>query len=148
MITRKAIGLLAVMFAMTFAMVQTANAQATSKIQNYFNDAAVKVRATADPVQKREILVNSLTSMSNALTQVESSGLVSEENQVGVHRFKTSLQDKLDELAGINGFAPVPDAQLNAFANYVVQDMEQAAETITISLVAALLIAIIIILLA
>jgi len=133
---------------MTFAMVQTANAQATSKIQNYFNDAAVKVRATADPVQKREILVNSLTSMSNALTQVESSGLVSEENQVGVHRFKTSLQDKLDELAGINGFAPVPDAQLNAFANYVVQDMEQAAETITISLVAALLIAIIIILLA
>jgi hypothetical protein len=36
---------------------------------------------------------------------------------------------------------------LNAFANYVVQDMEQAAQSVTISLVALLLIIIIVILL-
>jgi hypothetical protein len=147
MITKKTFGLLAVMFAMTFVTVQMTNAQGTSKIQNYFNDTAVKVKATADPAQKRALLDNSLQSMSKALEQVESSGLVSEEDQAGVLRFKTSLQDKEDELAGINGFVPVTDAQLNAFADYVVQDMEQAAETITISLVAALLIVIIIVLL-
>jgi hypothetical protein len=40
----------------------------------------------------------------------------------------------------------VPDAQLNAFADYVVQDMEQARETVTISLVSLLLIILIAIL--
>ncbi len=48
---------------------------------------------------------------------------------------------------GSNGYERVADAQLNAFSDYVVQDMEQADKSITISLVAALLIVIIIILL-
>ena len=48
---------------------------------------------------------------------------------------------------GSNGYERVSDAQLNAFSDYVVQNMEQADKTITISLVTALLIVIIIILL-
>jgi hypothetical protein len=57
------------------------------------------------------------------------------------------VQDKQDELAGINGYEKVSDSQLNNFSNYVVQSMEQADTTITISLVAALLIVILIVLL-
>lgn len=147
MFKKKSAGLIVVMFAVMFTVVQTGNAQDTQRIQNYFSQTAVKVKATADPAQKRTLLDNSLTSMLNALDRVETSGLVSDEDLAGVLRFKTTLQDKQDELAGVNGFAPVPDGQLNAFADYVVHGMEQAERQITIGLVAALLIVIILILL-
>jgi len=129
-----------------FFLVQAGNAGGNDDIQKYFNDTACKVKATDDPVQKREILNTSLETMSKALERVESLGLISPDDQAGINRFKTALQEKQDELAGTNGYARVADAQLNAFSDYVVQDMQQAAQTITISLVAALLIIIILIL--
>lgn len=130
-----------------FVLVQAGNAQGTDDIQKYFNDVAIKVKATESPVQKREILTQSLQTMSTALDRIERSGLISKDDRAGIDRFKATLQEKQDELAGLNGFARVPDGQLNAFADYVVQDMQQAAQTITISLVAGLLILIILILL-
>jgi hypothetical protein len=135
-----------ILVALMLALVKTGNAQGTDKNQNYFSDTADKVKATADPAQKRELLDNSLQSMSAALARVEKAGLVKKDDRAGVDRFRATLQDKQDELVGVSGFTAVPDADLNAFADYVVQDMEQAAETITISLVAALLIVIIIVL--
>jgi len=131
---------------MMFVLVQAGIAGGKDDIQKYFNDTASKVKATTDPVQKREILNKSLQTMSQALDRVESSGLVSQDDRAGIDRFKTTLQEKQDELTGSNGFDRVADAQLNAFSDYVVQDMEQAGESVTISLVAALLIIIILIL--
>ena len=84
--------------------------------------------------------------MAKALDKIENSGLISQDDRAGINRFKTSLQEKHNELTGHNGYDRVDDTQLNSFSDYVVQDMEQAAETITISLVAALLIVIILIL--
>jgi hypothetical protein len=86
--------------------------------------------------------------MSKALDMVQSSPLISKDDRVGIDRLKATLQEKQDELAGLNGYERVSDVQLNAFSDFVVQDMEQADRTITISLVAALLIVIIIILIA
>lgn len=131
---------------MMFVLVQAGNAGGKNDIQKYFNDTACKVKATTDPAQKREILNKSLQIMSKALDRVESSGLISQEDRAGIDRFKSALQEKQDELTGSNGYERVADAQLNAFSDYVVQDMEQAPQTITISLVAALLIVIILIL--
>ena len=131
---------------MMFVLVQAVTAGGKDDIQKYFNDTACKVKATDDPVQKREILNKSLQTMSQALNRVESSGLISQDDRAGIDRVKTTLQEKQDELAGSNGYERVSDAQLNAFSNYVVQDMEQAYQSITISLVAALLIVIILIL--
>jgi len=128
---------------MMFILVQAGNA---GDIQKYFNDTACKVKATTDPVQKRAILDKSLQTMSKALDRVENSGLISQEDRAGIDRFKATLQEKQDELTGSDGYDRVADAQLNAFADYVVQDMEQAAQTITISLVTLLLIIIILIL--
>ena len=85
--------------------------------------------------------------MSKALDKVQKSPLISKEDRAGIDQFKATLKENQDELAGSNGFERVPDAQLNAFSDYVVQNMEQADKTITISLVTALLIVIIIILL-
>ena len=131
---------------MMFVLVQAGNAAGKGPIQNYFNDTACKVKATADPAQKREILNNSLQTMSKALDRVQSLPLISKEDRAGIDRFKSALQEKQDELTGGNGFDRVPDAQLNAFSDYVVQDMEQADRTITIGVVTALLILIILIL--
>ncbi len=131
---------------MMFVLVQAVTAGGKDDIQKYFNDTACKVKATTDPVQKRDILNKSLETMSQALDRVESSGLISEDERAGIDRFKTTLQEKQDELTGSNGFDRVADAQLNAFSDYVVQDMEQAAQSVNISLVAALLIIIVLVL--
>ena len=132
---------------MMFVLVQAGIAGGKDDIQKYFNDTASKVKATTDPVQKREILNKSLQTMSQALDRVESSGLISQDDRSGIDRFKTTLQEKQDELTGSNGYERVTDAQLNAFSDYVVQDMQQADQYVTISLVSALLIVIILILL-
>jgi hypothetical protein len=144
MLGRTAIRLAVMMFIMAFAGI----AQGQDNLREYFNDTASKVKATDDPSQKREILNTSFEKMSKALNTVQSSPLISNDDRTGIDRVKIILKDKQDELVGLNGYERVPDAQLNAFADYVVQDMEQAAQTVTISLVALLLIIIIVILIA
>jgi hypothetical protein len=130
-----------------FVLVHLGYAQGNDGIQKYLNETATSVKATEDPAQKRAILDRSLHTMSSALEKVERLSLVTSADRAGIDRFNTSLQELRDELAGVNGFERVPDTQLNAFADYSVQSLEQADKTITISLVSALLIVIILILL-
>jgi hypothetical protein len=144
MFARTALRVLIMMCVLVYAGV----AVGQESVQKYFNDAACKVKATSDPSQKREILNNDFQNMSKALDKVRSSPLISDTDRAGIDRFKAALQEDQDELAGTNGYTRVRDDQLNAFSDYVVQDMEQADKTITISLVALLLIVIIIILIA
>ena len=127
-------------------LVYSGTASAQDKIQNYFNEAACKVKATEDPSQKREILSTRIQDMSSALEKVRGSSIVSEADLAGIDRTRATLQEKQNELAGTDGYTRVPDDQLNAFSDYIVQDMEQADKTITIGVVTALLILIIIIL--
>ena len=143
MLARTVVGVIIMMF----ALVQTGNAVGADDIQKYFNDTARKVKATEDPAQKREILNKSFEKMSKALDKVQSSPLISKDDRVGIALLKSTLQEKQDELTGLNGYERVGDNQLNAFSDYVVQDMEQASQTVTISLVALLLIIIIVVLL-
>jgi len=143
MLGRTAFRLFIIMFVMVYAGV----ALGQDVLQKYLNDTSLKVKATTDPSQKREILNESFEKMSKALDKVQSSPLVSKEDRAGIDLFKASLQEKLDELAGLNGYERVSDEQLDAFSDYVVQDMEQADRTVTISLVTLLLIIIIVILL-
>ena len=147
MLTRTALRLMVMALVMTFALVHVGSALAQDNLQNYFNDTACKVKATADPSQKRVILNQGLQNMSKALDMVESSPLVSKDDRAGIDRLRVALQERQNELAGNNGYDRVPDEQLNAFSDFVVQDMEQADRTITISLITLLLIIIIVILL-
>lgn len=142
MLTRTALRVVIMMCVLVYAGV----AVGQGNVQEYFNDAACKVKATTDPSQKREILNDKFQDMFKALDIVQSSPLVSKTDRAGIDRFKAALQEKQDELAGSNGYVRVSDDQLNAFSDYVVQDLEQADRTITISVVTALLIVIIIIL--
>lgn len=140
--SRITLGLIVLMFVFSIPVL----AAGEGELQKHFNEAVVKVKATEDAAAKREILNDSFESMLNALDKVESLGLVSQEESEGIDIFKTSLKEKQDELNGINGFERVQDSQLNDFSNYVVQDMEQADQMITISLVTALLIIILLVL--
>ena len=96
--------------------------------------------------EKRAILNESFQTMSKALTMLQSSPLISKDDRAGLEHFKAALQEKQDELSGTNGYVRVADGQLNDFSNYVVQDMEQADQVITISVVTLLLIIILIVL--
>jgi hypothetical protein len=116
-------------------------------LKKYFNDAATAVRSTEDPAQKRAILNNSLENMSSALKSVQQYSTVTANDKQGLKKFASSIAEKQDELMGRNGYTRVPDAKMNAFADYLVQDMEQA-EVISISLVTLLLIIIILLLIA
>ncbi len=118
------------------------------ELQGYFSDAAAKAKATVNPVEKRQLLNESFHTVSTALGIIQSLPLISKNDVDGIDRLKATLQEKQDELAGSNGYARVPDEQLNSFAEYVVQDMEQADQVITISLVTLLLIVILIVLIA
>lgn len=130
-----------------FVLAIPAHADGKGELQRYFSNAATRVKATNDPLEKRTILNESFQSMSKALDMVKSSPWISKDEGTGIDRYKAILQEKRDELAGVNGFTRVSDAQLNMFSDYVVQDMEQADQMVTISIVTLLLIIIIIILL-
>jgi len=140
--TRTTFGLIIMMAVLAIPAI----ASGKGELRKYFSDAAIKVKATENPSEKRLILNESLQTMSNALARLESSPLISKEDGASIVRFKATLQEKQDELAGSNGYVRVSDEQLNAFSDYVVQDTEQAAEFITISVVTLLLIIILIVL--
>jgi hypothetical protein len=132
---------------MMFVFTLLAYAGEKGELQKYFSNVANKVKATENASEKRKILNESFQNMSKTLDKVQSLWLISEDDRVGIERLKATLQENQDELEGSNGFERVSDAQLNAFSNYVVQDMEQADQMITISLVTLLLIIILIVLL-
>ena len=117
-------------------------------IHNHLNEIAVKVKATDDTAQKRVLLGDGIDRLAGAVHTAQGSPVLSPEDAADLARIEATLRDKSDELAGRNGFDRVPDNQLNAFSDYVVQDMQQARSTVTIGVVTLLLIIIIIILIA
>lgn len=143
MTTRTVFGSIVLMFILALP----ARASGQEPLHKYFSDMAKKVKATNDPVEKRRILSESFQTMSTALDMAQSLPLVSNSDRVAMNSLKAALQDKQDELAGNNGYERITDAQLNAFSDYVVQNMEQAYQMITISLVALLLIVLLVVLL-
>ncbi len=130
-----------------FVLALPVHADGKGEIQKYFSNAAIKVKAADNPFEKRTILNESFQTMSKTLDMVQSSPLISNDDRIGIAQFRVTLQEKQDELAGTNGYTRVSDSQLNAFSNYVVQDMEQAAQTVTISVVALILIILVLVLL-
>ncbi len=129
-----------------FVATLTGNAGGKGDLQKFFSDAATRVKATSDLAEKRDILNSTFEKMSKALDIAQNSAIVSEQEKIGIKRFRSTLVEKQDELAGRNGYERVPDEKLNDFSDYVVQDTEQAAEYITISVVTLLLIIILIVL--
>jgi len=141
--TRIAIGSIIIMFILSLQV----NAGGKDELQKYFRNTSNKVKTTENASEKRKILNESFQTMFKTLDKVQNSVLISKEDRIGINSFKASLQEKQDELTGSNGYQRVPDQQLNDFSVYVLQDMEQADATITISVVALILIILVAVLL-
>jgi hypothetical protein len=142
MTARNVVGL----FAVICLLGPTASAGGKGELQKYFSDAETKVKATDNPSDKRRILNESFQTMSKALDLLQESPLVSDEDGTVIRRLRATVQERQDELAGRNGYVRVADERLNDFSAYVVQDMEQADQFITISVVTLLLIIILLVL--
>ena len=116
------------------------------RLKKHINSVVEKVEETESPIQKREILDRSLEDMIQAIEKVSEKKSVSESDKKGLAVFKDNLVDRKNELNGLNGFKKVPNNQLNQYANYIQQNVEQA-DAVTISVTTALLIVIILLLL-
>jgi len=147
MTARRAYSVLVMIGILMGVLTLPAYADGKGAIQKYFSDVATRVKAADSPSEKRDILNGSLQTMSTALDMLGTSASISPDDAAGIDHVKALIQEKRDELAGNNGYARVPDGQLNNFADYVVQDMEQADQLITISIITLLLIIILIVLL-
>ena len=115
-------------------------------LKRHVRDVVQSVKAAPTAAKKRAILDEKLRGMIRALDRAERMTALPQD-RAGIDVLRARLQEKLDELHGQDGYEAVPANQLDAFADYVQQDFEQA-DSITISLTTALLIVILIVLLA
>jgi hypothetical protein len=116
------------------------------RLKRHVRDVVQTVKAAPTAARKRAILDEKLRGMIEALDRAEQMTALPQD-RAGIDALRGRLQEKLDELHGRNGYEAVPASELDAFADYLQQDIEQA-DTITISLTTALLILILVILLA
>jgi hypothetical protein len=86
--------------------------------------------------------------MMAAIDRISALKTGSDTEKEGLAELRKMIEEKHNELNGLNGYDPVPASQLDRFADYVQQDLEQADRVLTISLTTLLLIVIIIILIA
>lgn len=121
--------------------------KASEKFKKIVNRMVQKVEKAESPEQKRAIMNRSFERFMTAFSRVEQMDGVSDSDKEGIAGLRKIVEEKSRELNGEEGFNPVPDQQLDNFANYVQQDLEQADTVITISLTTLLLIIIILLLL-
>ncbi|SMO53822.1 hypothetical protein [Gracilimonas mengyeensis] len=133
---------------MTFALpLQAQSADAHEKLKKHINEMVEQVQEESDVQQKRVMLNKSLDDLIKAVDRVESNKMVPDSDKKALADFKESLTDRKNELNGTNGYAKVPGNQLNDYANFIQQEMEQADKVVTLSLTTALLIVLILLLL-
>lgn len=123
------------------------NVDPQKKFKQHINSVVQQVQETPEPDKKRAILNRSFDRLINVVNKIESLPDVPESDLSKLSDFKKDIQTKKDELNGKNGFSKIPPNQLNNFANFVQQDIEQADRVVTLSLTTVLLIVIILLLL-
>lgn len=141
------ISFLLILFTATFLPFQAQSADAHDKLKAEINKMVENVESAETAAEKREILNTSFDNLITTFNRVEAMERVPESDKEALADFKTSIQEKKDELNGDNGYEKVPDSELNDFAQFVQQDIEQADRFITISITTALLIVLILLLL-
>ena len=133
-----------------FVATQSSHAQsndAMTMFKNHINTVVKKVEKAEKPAKKRALLNNSFDKLLSSFNRVEKMRMLSSSDQAALNKLKGNITEKKNELNGMKGFKRVPNNQLNNFANFVQQDLEQADQTVTISVTVLLLIIIIILLL-
>jgi len=109
-------------------LAQNGAAKAENKLKGYFSSVALQVKKERNPAEKREILNRSFAKVLKAADKIERMPVFSPSDLQVVAELRNRTQEKSDELNGLTGYQKVNDVQLDHFADYVVQDMEQAKQ--------------------
>ncbi|HSD64226.1 MAG TPA: hypothetical protein VLB50_10525 [Ignavibacteriaceae bacterium] len=133
-------------FLVFLTITSFAGGDVENQLKDYFNKTAQKVRHANSASEKRDILNNSFSGLLKAFNATAEMPL-SDKDREGINYFKRIIQQKQYELNGLNGYEKVSDSNLNQFAQFSMQQFEQSAEYITISVIALVLIIILVILL-
>jgi hypothetical protein len=133
---------------MIFAVIAAARMGAhSSSLDERFkasvNTAIHNVKETEDPVAKRKMLGEFLTRMDQGIGMAKVAASMT--NGQALADLQLKMRADLVVLNGV-GTAKVPDADLNRFADFVQQDVEQASSGIYISVGGLLLILILLLL--
>lgn len=143
---RLTISFLLILISATFLNVQAQSTDAHDKLKAEINEMVENVEKAETVTEKRHILNTTFDNLITTFDRVQSMDRIPETDKKALAAFKNSIQDKKDELNGTEGYEKVPDHELNDFAQFVQQDLEQADRFITISVTTALLIILILLL--
>jgi len=144
------IKLIPIFVVITLAMQTVALAQSTNvteMLKTHFNETVQLVQQTENADEKRIILNDSFDKMITAIERIESKTRLTSDEKNILLSYKNDLLDKKNELAGLDGFNQVDDADLDEFSSYSQDFLEQANRTVTIGVTTALLIILILLLL-
>lgn len=114
-------------------LAQNGATKAENKLKDHFNGVALQVKKERNPDKKRKILNQSFEKVFKAVDTIERMPAFSSSDRQGVAELRNQIREKFEELNGLKSYQRVSDAQLDNFAEYVVQDTEQAARTIVIT---------------
>lgn len=129
------------------ALAQNSATKAENKLKGYFSSVALQVKKERNPAEKREILNRSFAKVFKAADRIESMPAFSSGDLQVVAELRSRTQEKFDELNGLNSYQRVSDAELDNFAAYVVQDMEQARPITIVTTTTVLIIVLLVLLL-
>lgn len=128
-------------------LAQNRATKTENKLKDFFSGVALQVKKERIPAEKREILNRSFAKVFKAADTIERMPAFSSSDLQVVAELRSRTQDKFDELNGLNNYQPVSDAELDHFADYVVQDTEQAAKTVVITTTTVIIIILLVLLL-
>lgn len=139
--------LLFVLLAAPVAQAAAGPFDLTDSIDERLDRAVERAHAADTPAQKRRILSEAFRDMNHALERARQIPALSGDTRTALDDLQQDIEEQNDRLNGLNGFAPVPNADLDRFADNVQTNLLND-QTITIGLGTALLILLIVILLA
>jgi hypothetical protein len=96
------------------------------RFKTALNDLALKVRAAGKPEQKREIMLRFADGMQQGLRNAEEYAAVTAEDKASLEAVQAKFHAYSLELNGREGFDRVADSDLDEYAGYMRQQMEQA----------------------
>jgi hypothetical protein len=118
-----------------------------NRLKEYFSNLVLEVGQTTNPSEKRALLNESFDRFLTVMDRIQRLPFLKQESREGLARFNAVVQEKRDELNGSAGFVMVADGDLDNFARYAVQDLEQAEARYFVISGAALLVIILILIL-
>lgn len=135
------------LMALVFAFVQMGVAQDRSEIHKRLAEVTQQVKQIQDPAQKRAVLDQTFQQLSEIVESASKAPVANTTDQAALQLLARNIQEKRNELNGTNGFDRVKDTQLNNFADYSIQDLEQADQWVYISTGTIILIILLVLLL-